>query len=84
MAVTIFSVTRLNPAPCEHYEVVADVDGRKTAVITTLSELRDVPTKENSLLLESLRYYLGNKRGDIETIKDKELLGDEPAAAKVK
>lgn len=75
MPVDVVRITRLNPAPCRHYEVEFDIDGRSVTRRMSEPEMRAEPDIE-SLLLNTLRYFLGTKRLALTEVADREMVGD--------
>ena len=73
MAADIKDVKRANPAPCQHFVVDVEIDGRPARYALTA---RDESVDADALVGTLLRYYVVNKRQPIETIKLKQLLKD--------
>lgn len=58
MAITITSITRVNPAPCQHFTITGAVDGN---AFSRMVHANDLPTDEEVPLREAIlrimRYY---------------------------
>jgi len=66
MALKILSITRTSPAPCDHYEIIAEVDGAtRTKIIQGANVAEALDDFEfggykGALVLAWMRYQLAN------------------------
>lgn len=65
MALSITSMSRVHPAPCDHWEITLDIDGNTVTKIKTsaeiLEELDDFPGGHRGALVAGwIRYQLEN------------------------
>ena len=74
MAVTITSITRINPAPCGHFRLTADINGRTATRDVTLDSISDIDLDE--ALLRIVKYYIVDRGQGAVGVVGKTLLPD--------
>jgi len=74
MAISITSISRLLPAPCGHFRIVADVNGRAVTRDVTLDSLSEVDLDE--ALLRIVKYYVVDRGQGAAGVVGKTILPD--------
>jgi hypothetical protein len=74
MAVVITSITRISPAPCQHFRIVVNINGRTVTRDVTPSSISDTGLDE--AVLRILKYYVVEKNLGLAGVVGKTILPD--------
>ena len=74
MAVSITSIARINPAPCRHFRITANVNGRTVTRDLSIDDLSNVDLDD--AVLRIVKYYVIDRNQGAAGVVGKTILPD--------